>query len=512
MFLPSRKLVGRFEECHDASVPLPLSSIPVSQAWEGYPSSEWSREDARHLFYRLGYSALPEWLDRAEREGLQRTVDRLWGAIEPMPPPDSLVDYRDRMSGFGRQMREATDEEARVRLRQERQRDVTETLNDLALTWLDFAADPLHSAQEKWVAFLQNVLVVSSNSVRDAQLLFDYQTLLRERGTGSYPELCKAVSRNPAMMQYLDLRNSRRERPNENFARELFELFVLGEGHYTETDIKEAARAFTGYRIRRDRFLIAPAEHDDGPKTVFGRTGNWQGDDIIDLAFRQEAAETWLPSEFLRTYLTTEALPPGYLELLGRFWRLTGFDLDRLRRRVVTSNLFFAREYMGDHLKSPVELYLGALQQLRLQVLPLPRRTLQGLRAMGQPVFAPPNVRGWVGGRHWVDSSRMASRRGLIQQLFRELREDQLNADEVVALEEARSRGRERFFVRGDHLEDLARRPAEEIVDLLIDRFLALHPGEDYRGILLNYVEEGRPAAVRRAVITLMQSSPYQLS
>jgi len=493
-------------------MPLALSSIPVSQAWEDYPSSEWSREDARHLLFRLGYAALPEWLDRAEREGLHRTVDRLWGTREPMPLPDSLVDYRDRMAGFGRQMREAPAEEDRVRLRQERQRDVTETLNDLALSWLDFAGNPLHSAQEKWVAFLQNVLVVSSNSVRDAQLLFDYQSLLRERGTGAYPELCKAVSRDPAMMQYLDLRNSRRERPNENFARELFELFVLGEGHYTESDVKEAARAFTGYRTRRGEFQIDVREHDDGPKTVFGRTGNWKGDDVIDLAFRQEAAEAWLPGEFLRTYLTTETLPPGYLELLGRFWRLTGFDLERLRRRVVTSNLFFAREYMGDHIKSPVELYLGALQQLRLQVLPLPRRTLQGLRAMGQPVFAPPNVRGWVGGRHWVDSSRMASRRGLMQQLFRPLREDQLNADEVVALEAARSRGRERFFVRENHLEDLGQRSAVEIVNLLTDRFLALNPGDAYRDLLRDYLEAGRPASVRRAVTTLMQSSPYQLS
>jgi uncharacterized protein (DUF1800 family) len=314
------------------------------------------------------------------------------------------------------------------------------------------------------------------------------------------------------MIQYLDLNQSRKQAPNENFAREMMELFVLGEGHYTEMDIKEAARAFTGYRTRPafDDFIFAAAQHDDGPKTVFGHTGNFTGDQVIDLAYGLPAAGAFLPHELAKFYLSDTPLPAEYLQSLGRAWSAEGgYNLRWLAGRFFGSRLFFAPEFRADFIKSPVQFYLGLVQDLGLNVTPIPRFVVNPLRQMGQVLYQPPNVRGWVGGRSWIDSATLAARRALAEELFIAIDEEKLNADEQVELVAARTQGQDRFTV----------------TDASLIRWARLSPGEcvarlsqaAFRTALQDFLAAGPsdPASqahrLRRTIATLLESPEYQL-
>lgn len=415
-------------------------TVPLGSAWEPIPDSEWTPAAARHLLRRAAFAARREAVEQALTEKPAAFAEKLFAARPPMEMPRRISELEENTPEFARQLRQAGEPERR-KLRQVAREKARAAYDEFAIRWLQRAADPADSANEKLVLFLQDIFVVGAEKVKNPLLLFEHQALLRRQATGPYPELCRAVSRSPAMIEYLDLQQSKAGHPNENFARELFELFTLGEGNYTEADIKEAARAFTGYRRRMGQFVFLRREHDTGSKTVFGRTGPFDGDEVIDLVFQQPAAARFLPGELIRFYLSERPLPPAYLAALGDWWRKDGYHTGRLLQRFFTSRVFFDPIFRGEMIKSPVQYLLGLLQDLGLDVAPFPRVTLNALRQMGQPFYNPPNVRGWLGGQLWINSSTLAARRQLVDALFAPLEESKLNADELAELAAARSAG-----------------------------------------------------------------------
>jgi uncharacterized protein (DUF1800 family) len=319
------------------------------------------------------------------------------------------------------------------------------------------------------------------------------------------------------MVRFLDLQSSNKKAPNENFARELFELFVLGEGNYTETDVKEAARAFTGYRLRADDFQFAPSRHDDTPKTVFGKTGAFTGDDVIDLAYQQPAAGRFIPREMAKFYLGEDPLSPDYLDPLGEWWRSTGYDLRQLAHRFFGSRLFFHPVFRGSYIKRPVQFYLGLVQDLNINVAPYPRHSLNTLRLMGEELYRPPNVRGWVGGRLWINSGTFNARRQLVETLFTAINEENLNADEQLELAAARSQGIGTFTVNEERLEKmLETMTPDQITARFVDYFLPVKVGASYRESVRAFLtgetaDNKRLARLRSTAVTLLQSPEYQL-
>jgi uncharacterized protein (DUF1800 family) len=298
----------------------------------------------------------------------------------------------------------------------------------------------------------------------------------------------------------------------------LFELFVLGEGNYTEADIKEAARAFTGYRARPDgAFRLEPRQQDLREKTIFGATGKFSGDDVIELAYSQPAAETFLPREMAKFYLSETPLPASHLAPLGEKWRADGYELRPLIRQFFGSRLFFAPEFRGNLIKSPVQFYLALMQDMQLDIAPIPRLTLTPLRQMGQALFYPPNVRGWVGGRQWINSATITARRQLVELLFAPIDENGLNADEQIELVAARSNGINRFTVTDEPLAPLAKlEPGDAATQLTRDLLpgpAAPAIGENLRQFIAasGADEKQRLRRMRRAAVTLMQSPEYQL-
>lgn len=495
-----------------------MSAITApSEVWEPLPTGDWNEAAARHLLRRIGWTATPDAVAAAARDGLAPTLDRAFPRSPALlAEAKDISDLRDPANDL-RKAAEGAGPEERRRLQKEQRERFRQALQNLSLQWLQFAADPRHSAAEKWVLFLGDVYVVGAEKVRNPALVFDHFRLMRARGLSTAPLLTKSVSRSPAMIQYLDLQQNKREAPNENFARELFELFVLGEGNYTERDIKEAARAFTGYRYGGGSFQLARKQMDPGSKTVFGQTGRFSGDDVIDLAYRQPAAAEYLPHEMVRFYLTDDPLPRPELAALGAWWRQTGFDLRKLALRFFGSRLFFDPRYRENYIKSPVQFYLGLVQDLQLAVLPLPRVTLATLRLMGQTVFDPPNVRGWVGGRSWINSTTLQARRQLVQSLFTRLNEDRLNADDRVRLDAARALGHGNFVADAAALDPrIATADPESAARRLMEVFLPVSDSPSYRRYVADALENpgpGRPQLQHRFRVleTLLQSPEYQL-
>lgn len=395
-------------------------------------------------------------------------------------------------------------------------------LQDLSVRWLAYAADPTTAAFAKWTLFLSDVYVVSAEKVRNPVLIFEHFDILARHALGGAPLLSKAVSRSPAMVIYLDLNQSQRQAPNENFARELFELFVLGEGNYTERDIKESARAFTGYRAQPfgEGFHFARGQHDMSAKTIFGETGHFSGDDVIDLAYRQSAAATFLPHELVKFYLSDTPLPRDYLEPLGAGWRAANYDLHWLALHFFGSRAFFASEYQGNFIKSPVQFYLGLLQDLELQVPPLARLNVNPLRQMGQWLFYPPNVRGWVGGKNWINSATLIARRQLVETLFAPLNERAFNADEIADLAAVRADGRVRFTLGTEDapFSSIAALPPNEAAAVLIERYLGGTPSPELAATLAQFLSTTAAEphrhlrTVRRAAAILLQAPEYQLT
>jgi uncharacterized protein (DUF1800 family) len=490
------------------------------EAWQPLPAGEWNADNARHLLRRAGWTALPAEVARATIDGLTATLDRLFPE-QPLllPKPRMIARLEEDAPAFAEKTRTLTGDEKRAAERQARERSQM-AVQDLTIKWLQLAARPENAAFAKWVLFLSDVYVVSLEKVRNAAFIYDHFDVLARNALGTAPALSKAVSRSTAMVIYLDLNQSQRKAPNENFARELFELFVLGEGNYTEEDIKEAAKAFTGYRTRafEPGFRYVPSQHDGGIKTVFGETGNFTGDEVIDLAYRQKAAARFLPHEMVKFYLSDEPLPGEYLTTLGEAWSGDGYQLRTLLRRFFGSRLFFAPEFRGNFIKSPAQFYLGLMQDLGLDITPLPRFTINPLRQMGQLLYTPPNVRGWVGGRSWINSATLAARRQLVETLFTPIDEKALNADELIELVAARTNGSENFTVGEQHaLAGLAQLDPSEAASQLIDDFIAVPVAPEFKTSVQHFIAgangdpKQRLRRVQRATVALLQSPEYQL-
>ena len=252
-------------------------------------------------------------------------------------------------------------------------------------------------------------------TVKSPHAMLRQNQLFREKGSGSFDDLLRAIATDSAMALYLDTQKSKKGKPNENFARELFELFSLGEGHYTEKDVKEAARAFTGYRILGSKGEVRKVArfHDPSVKTVLGRRGRLDGIDVVNTVLTKPACGEWIARRFWLEFVSPTP-DPKILKKWGKVLRDADWDLKALLTRILNSDSFWSEEYRGSLVKSPVDLVIGSLRRMEIQDMPglLINRNLL---SMGQVLFDPPNVAGWPGGTAWIDSTTLLERRKFLQ-------------------------------------------------------------------------------------------------
>lgn len=236
--------------------------------------------------------------------------------------------------------------------------------------------------------------------------------VLRTYGLGKFRDLLIAISKDPAMLQYLNNQQNRKGHPNENYARELMELFTISRGNYSEQDVQEAARAFTGWSSNlAGEFVFRARQHDFGKKEFMGRSGNWDGTDIIDILLEQRATATFLASRIYR-YFVHEDIKREYVAELADVMRRTDYDMAKVMYYLFTQDWFYDPSVVGQRIKSPVELLAGMMRTAHAK--PSSKESLHKLFAgMGQLLFRPPSVAGWPGGRQWINSGTLPIRMNL---------------------------------------------------------------------------------------------------
>jgi len=312
--------------------------------------------------------------------------------------------------------------EMRKTMRRELRKIRKERSESLKSWWYQELFTSSSPLAERMTLFWHNHFTSSLRKVKNPTLLFHQNVLLRKHALGNFRDLLHAVAKNPAMVIFLDGQTNRKNKPNENFARELLELFTLGEGNYTEADVKEAARAFTGWKVKRRTgdFRFVKRAHDSGDKTFLRKTGAFDGDDIIDIILDQPRTAELIVEKLWRAFVSPE-INHREVTKLAKILR-KNYDLKATLSALFQSDAFFSSKNRGALIKSPVELLVGTVRLFGLSRTKDHKRVVQAGRQLGQDLFNPPNVKGWAGGNAWITSHTLIIRQGILRQIASELR------------------------------------------------------------------------------------------
>lgn len=291
---------------------------------------------------------------------------------------------------------------------------ITGSIADLKAWWLYRLLNSANPLAEKMSIFWHSHFATSNAKVQSVPNMAAQNDLIRQHAVGSFRKLLHGIARDVAMLVWLDGNANRKRQPNENFAREVMELFSLDVGNYTEQDIKEAARAFSGWQLREGKFWFNALQHHSGNKTVFGKSGNLDGDDIVDLCLAQEACPRFLARKLLRTFVVPEP-DADLIDGLAQRFRFHDFAMSTVLRELFASQLFFSPAARNAIIKSPIELVLGARRSLDSH--PNLSAAVPLLAGLGQDIFEPPTVKGWDGGRLWISSTSMLQRANFAAEL-----------------------------------------------------------------------------------------------
>lgn len=278
---------------------------------------------------------------------------------------------------------------------------------DLNIAWMERLAQSSEPLREKMTLFWHGHFACRLNNGFYLQQLNNVQ---REHALGNFRTLLTEVSKSPAMLSFLNNQQNRKGRPNENFARELMELFTLGIGNYTENDIRESARAFTGwqYRGKTGEFFFNEKQHDTGVKRFFGREGHFSGEDIIDMILANRQTSKFIATKVYRFFVNDTPDNAHISEMAEAFYN-SRYEIRPMLETMLSSEWFYDSRNVGNKIKSPVELLTGLNRMFSIRY-ENPRVLLQLQRALGQALFYPPNVAGWPGGTSWIDSSSLMAR------------------------------------------------------------------------------------------------------
>lgn len=366
-------------------------------AWSQFEStkaSPWNLRAAAHLFRRAGFGASGEELNTAVADGLTKSVDMLMD--NGFNEPDGFLRESDTLANAS---------------------IAGGDTRNLSAWWAWRMLRTPAQLLEKTTLFWHGHFATSAAKVEDVELMYGQNQLLRQFALGDFPKMLLEISRDPAMLIYLDSVYNRKSHPNENYAREIMELFCLGEGNYSETDIRELARCFTGWEIKRKKFRFNRYQHDTGEKSVLGTSGKFGGEDGVRIVAGHDAAPHFIAAKLVRYFVMDEPAPSKELiQPLADLLRRNDMQTGPVIRRILTSNLFFSAQSVGRKIKSPVELAIGFLRCLQGSTSAY--KVAEATEELGQGLFFPPSVKGWDGGRTWINSATLLGRSNLIRRLL----------------------------------------------------------------------------------------------
>jgi uncharacterized protein (DUF1800 family) len=449
-------------------------SLDPQEAWQPFePSADepFDRRAAAHLYRRAGFAASSAELEAAVTAGPHETLERMLAS-------DRLAEFTAEMDRMAQAVLAGNNPEA------------------LSSWWLYRMRHTPAPLLEKTAFFWHGHFATSGAKVKEAKLLYRQNELLRQHALGSFAAMVQGIARDPAMLIYLDSATNRKTHPNENFAREVMELFCLGVGKYSEKDIQELAKCFTGWEIQHGEFKFNSYQHDYGTKRLFGHTGKWDGDEAIGQILEQPAAAEFLCTKLVRFFVADElALTPEQIAPLEETLRQAKFRIEPLLKKILTSRTFYHPSIRAAKVGSPVDLALGLLRALEANTN---MHTLVGrLREIGQLPLFPPNVKGWNGGREWINASTILGRANLVRQIL-ELNDVRFGGDSLEA-----------------YLERMDLHTSGQIVDRLCELLTAVDPPAEVRSQLTTALDRSsgpRELRLRHCVHAIMTLPEAQLA
>jgi hypothetical protein len=393
--------------------PVMATTHPLLTPYKPTADDPFDAAKAAHLLNRATFGGLPAEVEKVQKLGPYDAVDWLLDFPDAPAEEQSRTDLPDFSSIEGyptnfreyRKLLERKSKEEQKELRQQFMAANREAVRETMGWWLHRMAYGPYPMQEKLTFFWHGHFTTSAKDERGAMLLWEQNETLRRYSAANFRAFVHHISRDPAMLDYLNNTQNRKGRPNENYARELMELFTLGIGNYSETDIKESARAFTGWSHEGEEFVFQKYNHDDGPKTFFGRRGNWDGSDIVEMIVARNRCAEYVGSK-IWSYFVADCTDDSLASALGDVLYQAKYDLRPLLRKIFTSTGFYQQSIIGGQIKCPVQLVVGTIRNLGVDV-PATPIVLSALTQMGQVPLFPPNVKGWPGGRLWINTSTL---------------------------------------------------------------------------------------------------------
>lgn len=458
-------------------------------------------EKIKHLYWRAGFGLSPaEWQQKKDWP-ISKAIDELFAQarqaqvslpVAEMGLPEDMEKKRENREMFEQLLRE------------EKRRIFEYNVN-----WVKRMADPKESALLERMTFFWHGHFACKPDF--GKLGIQYLNTLRKHALGNFRDMVLAIAQDPAMIRYLNNQQNRKEKPNENFARELRELFTLGRGNYTEKDIKEAARAFTGWSsdLRGD-YIFRPMWHDYGSKTFFGKTGPFDGKDIINIILEKPETAQFIVRKIYRHFVNDQVDETLVSALSKQFYQ-SGYDIGKLMQSIFSSDWFYADKNRGSRIKSPIEFTAGLMRSVELK-FDQPMGMLFIQRALGQILFNPPNVAGWPGGKTWIDNSTLMLRLNLPGYLFNSTEFSLRTKGEFE--DEAREKGNRRLSntlnlqplsasIKGNNSNEIATELAKYLLltptALPIDNYTKELPATD------------RETIIRQMTMRLMTLPEYQM-
>ncbi|HYM02815.1 MAG TPA: DUF1800 domain-containing protein [Stellaceae bacterium] len=395
--------------------------------------SDWNVERARHLLERAGFGGTPQEIARLARltpaDAVSALVDYHGQPNDGVKPFEPSGVYDPTLKDFppsrpaATQQAEKTGQSMGVAVKPAGERRLQPVVDRfffwlrataletrrLANWWADAMVASNHPLEEKMALFWHGHFASNDAKVRDYRKMERQLALFHREATGNFRDLLTGVAEDPAMLVFLDAGRNVKGAPNENFGREVMELFTMGVGNYSEKDIREAARAFTGWIDDDLSFKVDRAKHDDGMKTFLGRTGDFDGTDILDIILQQKVTAEFVAAKIYRFFVRDE-ITPALRERLGAVLRDNHYEIAPLLRTIFLSRDFYSAPAMGTHIKGPVELIVSTYRQLGLRTLPGVPDFNRTSGELGQILLSPPTVAGWAQGRAWITPGLLLAR------------------------------------------------------------------------------------------------------
>ena len=435
--MPKRLINSSLLALGMAIVPVTALAQTNNSTWQDdlspLPTSSWGYDNAAHLLERAGFGGTPEEIAALAAMSPQAAVRHLVHfehidnshlqafdhsgihdpGLEPFPPSRPATTELAKETGQALGVRVKPEGNRRLQPVVNKffywlRASVLET-NRVAYWWANRMVTTNTPLQEKMALFWHGHYAVNESKVRDYRKLLNELELFHEMGTGSFRDLMVAVAQDPAMLSFLDAGVNVKGAPNENFAREIMELFTMGVGNYTESDIREAARAFTGWNYVDVNFVINEEQHDSAEKTFLGRTGNFDGVEIIDIIMEQEVTADYIAGKLYR-YFVRDEISPATQKALGSVLRNADYDIGVLLETMFLSKDFYSPASVGTQIKSPVQLAISTYRKMGLDSVPGVPDFNSATGALGQSLFRPPTVAGWAGGRSWITPGLLLER------------------------------------------------------------------------------------------------------